>query len=94
MTDWPPKTGFLTPPHLLPLHLLLLLPPSTLIFYIPFTFPKNSSPNKSDGDLTNHSFYHSEVGFKPTKEQHTKKSKAVKEPTSSSGKKKKAFKQA
>ncbi|KAJ9048940.1 hypothetical protein DSO57_1029638 [Entomophthora muscae] len=52
------------------------------------------SPNKSDGDLTNHSFYHSEANSKPTKERHTKKSKASKEPTSSSGKKKEVSKQA
>ncbi|KAJ9085772.1 hypothetical protein DSO57_1010579 [Entomophthora muscae] len=70
--------------------------PSTLIFHFPFTFtfPQNSSPNKSDGDLTNHSFYHSEADSKPTKECCTKKAKAVKEPTSSFGKKKEASKQA
>ncbi|KAJ9083834.1 hypothetical protein DSO57_1030719 [Entomophthora muscae] len=56
--------------------------------------PKNSFPNKSDGDLTDHSFYHSEANSEPTKEQHTKKLKAAKEPTSSSGKKKEASKQA
>ncbi|KAJ9078577.1 hypothetical protein DSO57_1005420 [Entomophthora muscae] len=45
--------------------------------------PKNSSPNKSD-----------EANSKPTKECCTKKAKAAKEPTSSSGKKKEASKQA
>ncbi|KAJ9056603.1 hypothetical protein DSO57_1031288 [Entomophthora muscae] len=70
-------------------------PPSTLIFHILFTFPpKNSFPNKSDGDLTDHSFYHSEADSEPTKERRTKKSKAAKEPTSSSGKKKEASTQA
>ncbi|KAJ9080620.1 hypothetical protein DSO57_1022999 [Entomophthora muscae] len=70
------------------------LPPPSSSSTSPSPSPKNSSPNKSDGDLTNHSFYHSEAGSKPTKERHTKKVKAAKEPTSSFGKKKEASKQA
>ncbi|KAJ9087126.1 hypothetical protein DSO57_1036358 [Entomophthora muscae] len=56
--------------------------------------PHHSLPNKSNNDLTDHSFYQSEDNSKPTQERHTKKGKAAKEPTSSSGNKKEDSKQA
>ncbi|KAJ9074433.1 hypothetical protein DSO57_1006394 [Entomophthora muscae] len=75
-------------------HLLPLFPPPPSSSTSPLPSPKISSPNKSDGDLTDYSFYHSEANYEPPKEQHTKKSKPVKEPISSSGKKYEASKQA
>ncbi|KAJ9059932.1 hypothetical protein DSO57_1036412 [Entomophthora muscae] len=75
-------------------HLLPLLPPLPSSSTSPSPSPQKSRPIKSDGDLTNHSFYHSEADSEPTKECRAKKAKAAKEPTSSSGKKKEASKQA
>ncbi|KAJ9059024.1 hypothetical protein DSO57_1006799 [Entomophthora muscae] len=60
----------------------------------PSPSPHHSSPNKSDNDITNHSYYQSEADSEPTKERHTKKAKAAKEHTPASGKKKEASKQA
>ncbi|KAJ9076951.1 hypothetical protein DSO57_1021292 [Entomophthora muscae] len=71
---------------------LSLLTPS-LPLPLPSSFHSRSSspckllPNKSDDNLTDHSFYDSEADSELIKECRTKKGKAAKELTSSSGKK-------
>ncbi|KAJ9066088.1 hypothetical protein DSO57_1013133 [Entomophthora muscae] len=47
------------------------------------SFLHQSSHNRTDNYLTDHSFYQSEANLEPTEEQCAKKGKATKEPTSS-----------